>query len=60
MFEAERVRIIIREISSGGKYFKKITVPKLIAPVISSVVKMSLLCMPGKTVSEKGKFSDNF
>ncbi len=38
--EAERIRIMIREISSGGKYFKKITLPKLISPVISSVVKM--------------------
>lgn len=38
--EAERIRIMIREISSGGKYFKKITLPKLIAPVLASVVKM--------------------
>jgi len=38
--EGERIRIMIREIASGGKYFRKITVPKLIAPVLASVVKM--------------------
>ncbi len=32
------IRIMIREIASGGKYFKKITVPKLIEPVRALVI----------------------
>jgi len=31
------IRIMLREVGSGGKYFKKITVPKLIAPAFALI-----------------------
>lgn len=34
------IRIMIREIASGGKYFKKITVPRLIEPVSKLVIEV--------------------
>jgi TetR/AcrR family transcriptional regulator len=36
--DEDYIRIMIREIASGGKYFKKITVPKLIEPVMDLVI----------------------
>jgi len=36
--DEDYIRIMIREIASGGKYFKKITVPKLIEPVMELVI----------------------
>lgn len=36
--DEDYIRIMIREIASGGKYFKKITVPKLIEPVRELVI----------------------
>ena len=37
-FPENYLRIMIREIASGGKYFKKITVPRLIQPVMEMVM----------------------
>ncbi|MCU0848686.1 MAG: TetR/AcrR family transcriptional regulator [Spirochaetes bacterium] len=33
-------RLMLREISSGGKYFKKLAIPKLILPTLSVVVNL--------------------
>ncbi len=34
------IRIMLREVGSGGKYFKKITVPKLIAPAFALIAEI--------------------
>ena len=46
------IKIMLREIASGGKYFKKITVPILLQPVMKKVMDMFT---SGK---KKGLFAD--
>jgi TetR/AcrR family transcriptional regulator len=38
--DRNRIRIMLREISTGGKYFKKITIPNLVEPVVSLFISM--------------------
>ncbi len=39
-FPENYLRIMIREIASGGEYFKKITVPRLIEPVMQMITDL--------------------
>ncbi len=47
-FDLDFFRVMLREISSGGKYFRKIALPNLIGPLLPRIVRML-----GSAIKEK-------
>lgn len=40
-FDVDIIRIMLRELSTGGKYFKKIAIPNLVFPIFEYIEKVS-------------------
>jgi AcrR family transcriptional regulator len=51
-FDRDIFRIMLRELASGGKHFRKIAIPNLVVPILSIIEPVF------KSGIEKGKFRD--